>query len=221
MSASFINIYRFLICTAGLFLYSCNSGNQEKEVISTGSQAIQKIIPDSNRYPAAVREHRFLALQKEWCKKLSLYEASNGTDSFEVRLWKEKGDHIPLTLTLMKWYKGKWTKYCYSFFQRHGHTGPAQQQVDSFSVQTCDPLNNNWKPFLDSLDIPSAWSLPSQSELPGNYGGLPGESFVVELVDKRKYKILFYADPASFVQEKNHRVITNFIRHFTSGPGEP
>lgn len=214
--------YRPLItiitCISMILLHSCNNSQQKNSTTDHKKPGLQKIIADSSRYPLASRDHRLYQLQKEWCKKLSLYELEKGTDSFELRLWKLKGDYVPVALNILKWYKGGWTQYRYECFQLSYQKDRQEQRIDSFTVHTCDPPGNNWSPYLDSLDIKTIWTLPSQCELPGNYKGAPVDAFSIELADKRKYKFLFYADPASFVQEKNHRLISNFIRHFTGNP---
>lgn len=199
-----------------LFLSAWGCSDQPKiPVKKEAAPALQMIIADSTRYPLASRDQLVRRLQQDWCKKISLYSPEKGTDSFELRLWKMKSDHIPVALNILKWYKGRWTQYRYTFFQAPLNAPLPQQRIDSFVVATADPQDGNWDGYLASLDIAALWAQPSQCEIPGRYDGVATECYAIELADKKKYKFLYYADPASFVQEEHHRLISNFIRIFT------
>lgn len=168
------------------------------------------MLPDTSKYKDAQVDYDIYLLKKKLCKRLSLYDIEISGDSIEVRFWIEPALYSPSQLYILKGTNSDWTVLHYILFERQINPGKddlktwdgvKNPRLDSIKMETLSPFKMTWESYISQLDIDSLWTLPSQSELEGSFGGLDGVSYSIELTDKNRYKLIHYSNPSSHVDK--------------------
>ena len=207
-----------MISLLAFFFIACTN---IKQTNSDNSPKLQRFIADTTNNIEAQVDFRVYKEKKELCKRLCLYDLENGSDSFELRFWKEPSMWEPNILYILKGIDTSWLLYHYQLYEHHYEINSKQYldqannlRIDSFKVEALLPQKMTWTKYISNLHLDSIWKLPSQSELKNRWGFRDGdgEAFTLELATKAKYKLIHYSNPDN-KDEQNHKIFVRFINN--------
>lgn len=147
----------------------------------------------------SMNQKYFLESEKNFYDLLGLKSLEKGTDSFEIRISILPGIIVGLDIFSIKKDSTGWSgKHIYFQDKKvvHDYLGETRYQlfnseVDSFWMGKPFTPICGWAKFIDSLNYYKLNTIRDQSLIEGcNFGGLDGETAVIELATKTSYKYI-------------------------------
>ena len=158
------------------------------------------------------------------CKAIGINKLYDGTDTFEVRVWRQfsffgiAADEEIYTLKLLDstvsltFYRVYCSEENYNN-ENYRHWNPfTDPKIDSFmAVSKTFPSK-----ITDSLNLHDLWNLKTQSALniPDSIGFLDGRTSGIELASKWKYKLLRYHEPYGYYEKTGLKPIKEFADEY-------
>lgn len=178
--------------------------------------SVQIILPDTT-----ITHYEDLGFERinQLRRELNLKDLSLGVDSFELRIYQEFTLGSPDKLYIIKNENHIWKCSVYEFW-----TGSTVEETTPMSyrdmishtiIDSCEFINVipkcGWDKFIDSLNLFSTFSIPSQTEIPSFKDVVSdGIDFKFEIATSEKYKYFSYHCP-DYYKDKNNKMATEFL----------
>jgi hypothetical protein len=194
---------------------SCRSKNET----SIATSSFQLLIPDTTNNKFAQWDYRDIKYRSKLENQLGLRDIKRGVDSLEVRLWYSFSFTDILELYVLRFQD---TSCLVSYFRVYAR----QFKYDE------EGSDRNWNPYIEpiidssvsksvllskekykNLHIDSIWFLKSQSEvkIPDSVGFTDGDSYTLEIADKKRFKYLRHHCAMSYYEKTKLPEIQTFI----------
>lgn len=170
---TFIPIFLFLFA-------SCGSQSDQLKV------EFNRILPDTSKTWAGRMTREAYLQTRTFEEILNLQKIINGTEQEEIRVWLFSSVYDQQVVFIAKPdSSNKWTLRTISF---------SRTKPDSIYADYTRVLRQS---YVDSLQVNSVWQLTSQSNLTkgDSYGCLDGEDLLLEIANKKKYRLMWYRCP--------------------------
>ena len=196
-----------------LLFFSCKNIQKNKNIGKDDADnniAVDTSIANSSAYE---REQRFIERKRKLVKELSLYDLENGTDDYELRVWK-RGFYEPSILYVLKFGDSVWTLRHYQFYATSDNINEKPPLIDSIIMGTVKPQKMNWTDYIKQLNLDSLWVLKSESAIRDkSFEVLDGWIWLLEISKKKQYKYYYYTVPEMYKdKEINHKKFADFLK---------
>lgn len=141
---------------------------------------------------------------------LKLGRIENGYDSLQIRIWVQS----PFTRARVAIFKkdvNGWQSSLIIYMPENDNVN--RDSVVFFTKETIAPRYQiRWPEFIDSLDNCNIMNLRDQSELKGYNHPNDGDTYIVEVSDKTKYRLYTYHEPEDNVKFKDAKRMAEIVR---------
>jgi hypothetical protein len=211
---------RQLLALLAIFLCSLSCKTQtEKLVVKNISDPFLSFLPDTSNNFRAQWDLDDLKYRLKLERQVGLSNLTQGSDSFEVRLWYDFSMGIAQELYILRFQDTICNLSYHRIYPKHINF------EDENRNREWDPYKN---PIVDSsvsrsvflstkdfkgLHIDSVWSLKSQSELKisDKIGFTDCDSYIFEIADKKRFKYLRHHCAMGYYEKTKLAEISNYI----------
>lgn len=209
----FLALMTFFLCCL-----SCKT-QTEKLVIKTVSDRFLHFVPDTLNNFRAQWDLDDIKYRSKLERQIGLSDLTQGSDSFEVRLWYDFSMGIAQELYILRFqdticnlsYHRIYPKHInYDDENRNREWNPYKDPIVDSSISRSVLLTA--KDFK-ALNIDSVWSLKSQSELKisDKIGFTDCDSYIFEIADKKRFKYLRHHCAMGYYEETKLAEISNYL----------
>lgn len=187
---------KFLLYLGVFYWIACSNRPKEENF------QISKLLPDSSNSFYAKQFHRDYLDTRRIQNLFTLNDISNGTDKIELRLWNISSTYDPQSIYILKQSKhDEWNLRVINYYR---------SLKDSITQETNMAFRGG---LIDSLNLDKYWALPSQSEIKNgdDYGCMDGNTVLLELSDKRRYKYIVFRCPELHVNKDSAFYLINIL----------